>query len=167
VKTPLRQITYINGRDSIPDVLERTPSNYTPLKTFALEKNRQYQQQYADIYFLRLTKIKPAVEEVAVAEWEGLSIGNEKARRVERVLDVRQGELCYVAGTIYVDMPLKPNVMDDVATDVSILLSRLPGEKHTDGPMCYRDGLGRRQRRKSTFLMRALAPCHLRTTLAG
>lgn len=84
-----------------------------------LQKDRQYQQQYADIYFLRLTKIKPAVEEVAIAEWEGLSIGNEKARRVDRVLDVRQGELCYVVGTIYVDMPLKPNVMDDVATDVS------------------------------------------------
>ena len=65
------------------------------------------------------------MEEVAVAEWEGLSIGNEKARRVERVLDVRQGELCYVAGTIYVDMPLKPNVMDDVATDVSIASPRV------------------------------------------
>ncbi|KAB5563180.1 DNA polymerase delta small subunit [Coniochaeta sp. 2T2.1] len=103
--------------DDTPDVLERTPSNYAPLKTFELEKGRQYQQQYADIYFLRLTKIKPAVEEVAAEEWDGLSIGNEKARRVERVLDVRQGELCYVAGTIYVDMPLKPNVMDDVSKD--------------------------------------------------
>lgn len=100
---------------------ERAPSHYAPLKTFVLEKNRQYQQQYADIYFLRLTKIKPAVEEVAAAEWDGLSVGNEKARRVERVLDVRQGELCYVAGTIYVDMPLKPNVMDDVSKDVSLL----------------------------------------------
>lgn len=113
------RVTHTPARDETPDVPERTASNYAPLKTFALEKNRQYQQQYADIYFLRLTKIKPAVEEVAVAEWEGLSIGNEKARRVERVLDVRQGELCYVAGTIYVDMPLKPNVMEDVATDVS------------------------------------------------
>ncbi|KAH8908862.1 DNA polymerase subunit delta-2 [Coniochaeta sp. PMI_546] len=103
--------------DETPEVPERAPSHYAPLKTFVLEKNRQYQQQYADIYFLRLTKIKPAVEEVAAAEWDGLSVGNEKARRVERVLDVRQGELCYVAGTIYVDMPLKPNVMDDVSKD--------------------------------------------------
>jgi DNA polymerase delta subunit 2 len=55
-----------------------------------------------------------------VAEWDGLAIGKEQARRVERVLDVRQGELCYVAGTIYVDMPLKPNVMDDVSKDVSL-----------------------------------------------
>lgn len=100
-------------------MLERITSHYAPLKTFALEKDRQYQQQYADIYFLRLTKIRPAVEEVAEAEWDGLSVGNEKARRVDRVLDVRQGELCYVAGTIYVDMPLKPNVMEDVSKDVS------------------------------------------------
>lgn len=104
---------------------ERTPSNYAPLKTFVLEKDRQYQQQYADIYFLRLTKIKPAVEAVAAAEWDDLSVGKEKARRVDRVLDVRQGELCYVAGTIYVDMPLKPNVMDDVSKDVSIFHSLL------------------------------------------
>jgi len=33
------------------------------------------------------------------------------------VLDVRQGELCWVAGTVYVDMPLKPNILDDVSKD--------------------------------------------------
>lgn len=100
-----------------PPVPERTPNSYTPLHSFGLEKDRQYQQQYADIYFLRLTKIRPAVEAVAAEAWDGLIVGDEEAKRVERVLDVRQGELCYVAGTIYVDMPLKPNVMDDVSKD--------------------------------------------------
>lgn len=38
--------------------------------------------------------------------------------RVDRVLDVRQGELCWVAGTIYMDMPLKPNILDDISKDV-------------------------------------------------
>jgi DNA polymerase delta subunit 2 len=60
------------------------------------------------------------VEAVAAEAWDGLIVGDEEAKRVERVLDVRQGELCYVAGTIYVDMPLKPNVMDDVSKDVSV-----------------------------------------------
>lgn len=39
-------------------------------------------------------------------------------RRVDRVLDVRQGELCWVAGTIYMDLPLKPNILDDLTKEV-------------------------------------------------
>jgi len=38
-------------------------------------------------------------------------------RQVDRVLDVRQGELCWVAGTIYMEMPLKPNILDDISKD--------------------------------------------------
>lgn len=71
------------------------------------------------MYFLRLTKIKPAVEEVAATAWEGTVIGGEEAKRVNRVLDVRQGELCWVAGTVYMEMPLKPNILEDVSKDVS------------------------------------------------
>jgi len=40
--------------------------------------------------------------------------------RVERVLDVRQGQLCWVAGTVYLDMPLKPDILDDISRDVSV-----------------------------------------------
>lgn len=40
---------------------------------------------------------------------------------IERVLEVNRGELCYIIGTIYMEMPLKPNVMDDIASDVSAL----------------------------------------------
>lgn len=71
------------------------------------------------MYFLRLTKLKPAVERVAADAWDGFQIAGETVRRVERVLDVRQGELCWVAGTIYMEMPLKPNILDDLAKDVS------------------------------------------------
>jgi DNA polymerase delta subunit 2 len=39
---------------------------------------------------------------------------------VDRVLDVRQGELCWVTGTIYMDMPLKPNILDDLTKEVGI-----------------------------------------------
>ena len=46
-------------------------------------------------------------------------IGNPP--HVERVLEVNKGELCYIIGTIYMEMVLKPNVMDDIASDVSIL----------------------------------------------
>jgi len=99
--------------------LTRQPSLYKALDTFALDKNKQYQQQYADIYFLRLTKLKPAVEAIAAEAWDGFSIAGEMVERVERVLDVRQGKLCWVAGTIYMDMPLKPNILEDISKDVS------------------------------------------------
>lgn len=68
---------------------------------------------------MRLAQIKPAVEEMAEAAWEGTVIGGETVRKANRVLDVRQGELCWVAGTAYMDMPLKPNILDDVSKDVS------------------------------------------------
>ncbi|KAL7625090.1 DNA polymerase delta small subunit Cdc1 [Parahypoxylon ruwenzoriense] len=99
------------------DELERIPSNYKPLHSFRLDKDKSYQQQFADMYFLRLTKIKPAVEELASTTWEGAVIGDEPVKRVERVLDIRQGELCWVAGTVYMDMPLKPNILEDVSKD--------------------------------------------------
>jgi DNA polymerase delta subunit 2 len=71
------------------------------------------------MYFLRLAKLKPAVERIAAEAWDGFQIAGETVERVDRVLDVRQGKLCWVAGTIYMDMPLKPNILDDISKDVS------------------------------------------------
>lgn len=51
-----------------------------------------------------------------------MEIAGQKARHVERVLDVRQGELVWVVGTIYMDLPLKPNILEDLARDVWISL---------------------------------------------
>ncbi|KAG5916497.1 hypothetical protein E4U42_007621 [Claviceps africana] len=99
----------------------RVDDAYKPLHTFRLDKQRSYRQQYGDMYFLRLTKIKPAVEQVAVSSWQGTVIGGEEVKRVERVLDVRQGDLCWVAGTVYMDMPLKPNILEDVSKDASLV----------------------------------------------
>jgi hypothetical protein len=30
--------------------------------------------------------------------------------------------MCYIVGTVYMNMPLKPNVMEDIARDVSDLM---------------------------------------------
>lgn len=99
--------------------MERLPSIYKPSSTYALEKEKHYQQQYDDMYFLRLTKLKPAVERIAAEAWEGTTIAQELVQQVQRVLDVRQGKLCWVAGTIYIEMSLKPNILDDISKDVS------------------------------------------------
>ncbi|KAG6829845.1 hypothetical protein H0H92_003288 [Tricholoma furcatifolium] len=39
---------------------------------------------------------------------------------VPRVLEVVKARMCYIIGTVYMDMPLKPNVMEDIARDHSI-----------------------------------------------
>ncbi|KAA6407429.1 MAG: hypothetical protein FRX48_08672 [Lasallia pustulata] len=111
--------------------IERQPSHYNPLHRFDLAKGDQkhYQQQYGDMYFLRLAKLKPVVEDIAAEEWDGFQIAGEQVRRVDRVLDVRQGELCYVAGTVYMDMPLKPNILDDISKDHWIAIPP-PREKY-------------------------------------
>lgn len=59
------------------------------------------------------------MEQIALEAWGEFDMAGETAERVERVLDVRQGKLCWVTGTIYVDMPLKPNILDDISKDVS------------------------------------------------
>lgn len=108
----------LHGPNKEPPVsLERLPSSYKPFNTFTLEKEKQYQQQYGDMYFLRLTKLKPAVEAIAAEAWGDLRVGAETAKKVDRVLDVRQGELCWMVGTIYMEMPLKPNILEDISKD--------------------------------------------------
>lgn len=59
------------------------------------------------------------MEEIASAAWEGTELGGETATKADRVLDVRQGQLCWVTGTVYMDMSLKPSVLEDVTKDVS------------------------------------------------
>jgi DNA polymerase delta subunit 2 len=99
--------------------LERAASSYNPLHSFSLPhgEGKQYAQQFGDMYFLRLAKLKPVVEAIATEEWGEFEIAGEKAQRVERVLDVRQGQLCWVAGTIYMEMPMKPNILEDISKE--------------------------------------------------
>ncbi|KIX00348.1 uncharacterized protein Z518_10487 [Rhinocladiella mackenziei CBS 650.93] len=101
------------------DQKNRAPTTYNPLYSYRLPRgeNKHYLQQYGDTYFLRLAKLKPVVEKIAVEDWKDFEIAGEKAKRVDRVLDVRQGQLCWVVGTIYMDMPLKPNILDDIAKE--------------------------------------------------
>lgn len=38
---------------------------------------------------------------------------------MKRVLDVESGKVCFIVGTVYMDMVLKPNVLEDLAREVS------------------------------------------------
>lgn len=98
---------------------QRLSSSYNPLYKYRLPHGeyKHYMQQFGDMYFLRLAKLKPIAEKIGAEEWEDFEIAGERAQRVPRVLDVRQGQLCWVVGTIYMDMPLKPNILEDISKD--------------------------------------------------
>ncbi|KAI5777676.1 DNA polymerase delta subunit 2 [Geopyxis carbonaria] len=109
---------------------ERTQTKYDVSPIYTLG-DKTYQQQFSDMYYLRLSVLKPIVEAIAAADWSDFVIGDEVAHAVDRVLDVRQGELCWVTGTVYMDMPLKPNILEDISKD-HFLLPPPPREKYTD-----------------------------------
>ncbi len=39
---------------------------------------------------------------------------------VSKVLDVRPGKISYIVGTLFMDMPMKPNILDDITKEVPI-----------------------------------------------
>ncbi|KAJ8078527.1 DNA polymerase delta small subunit Cdc1 [Marasmius tenuissimus] len=78
---------------------------------------KSYKHQYSQIYYMRLLELKPRVEERALKRWKDIE---GSPTLVPRVLEVTKGKLCYIIGTVYMDMPLKPNVMEDIAKDRSI-----------------------------------------------
>ena len=69
-------------RDEVHSSVERHQSHYNPLHSFELAKGDQkhYQQQYSDMYFLRLAMLKPAVEEIAAEAWDGNEVHSATVR---------------------------------------------------------------------------------------
>jgi DNA polymerase delta subunit 2 len=94
---------------------------------------RSYKHQYANIYFVRLVELRPIVEERAGERWGGVRGKIQHLPRkvlleadisgkpplLPRILNLQRSQLCYIVGTIYLDMPMKPNVLEDMARDVS------------------------------------------------
>ncbi|EIN03671.1 hypothetical protein PUNSTDRAFT_139385 [Punctularia strigosozonata HHB-11173 SS5] len=90
---------------------------YKPPSFTINASNRSYKHQYANIYFVRLRMLRKFVEDRAQKRWEGIA-GSPVL--VPRVLDVVKSQLCYIVGTVYMDMPLKPNVLEDIGRHHSI-----------------------------------------------
>lgn len=61
-------------------------------------------------------------------------IREEKVAHVPRVLDVVKGQLCYIIGTAYIEMPLKANVLEDIAKDVGFFCTCYTRLLTTHGP---------------------------------
>ncbi|KAJ8699719.1 DNA polymerase delta small subunit Cdc1, variant 2 [Pleurotus ostreatus] len=92
--------------------------------------NKSYKYQYSNIYYMRLQCLRECVLERAERKWKDLD-GDPVL--VDRVLEVEKGQLCYIIGTVYLDMPLKPNVLEDIARDRSILPPAPPPKFCSEG----------------------------------
>lgn len=105
---------------------------------------RAYNRQYASLYDYRLRRLKHPKGRLlakAQAKWaasssssaasSGKGSGNSKKREikeeeeegadatyVKRILDVKQGQVVFVIGTVYVSMHLKPDVLEDLTREV-------------------------------------------------
>ncbi|KAK0450621.1 hypothetical protein EV421DRAFT_1161807 [Armillaria borealis] len=96
-------------------VLDATDA--TPSFRITSDTDKSYKYQYSNIYFTRLSELRKPIEERALKRWANV---DGKPRLVRRVLEVIKSQLCYIVGTVYMDMPLKPNVLEDIARDHSI-----------------------------------------------
>ncbi|WVQ78160.1 hypothetical protein IAT38_000241 [Cryptococcus sp. DSM 104549] len=84
-------------------------------KPFLLDPStRSYKHQYANIYFVRLVELRPTVEERARERWKSVQ---GAPPLLPRILNLTRSQLCYIVGTVYMEMPLKPNVLEDMARD--------------------------------------------------
>ncbi|KAJ1025895.1 hypothetical protein NDA16_002521 [Ustilago loliicola] len=107
--------------------------------------SRSYSKQYAQLYDYRLAYLKKRILPRAKSRWidnfdafsqsqsqpssqldssdagpssaQGRVRMEDPPKLVDRILDVRQGEICYIVGNIYCAMPLKPDVLEDLTRE--------------------------------------------------
>ncbi|CDS05496.1 hypothetical protein LRAMOSA08024 [Lichtheimia ramosa] len=111
------QHAYLERRDATFDDL---PDRAATL----VVKDKAFHRQFASIYFIRLLKLRPVIQKEAEQRWD-------KPSYVPKVLDVTH-KRCYIIGTIYVDMKLKPNVLNDLANDHALIAPAMPAKYRSD-----------------------------------
>jgi DNA polymerase delta subunit 2 len=99
------------AREENKIIRESTAVNFG--ETRFLSNTDDHADQYFKLYTNRLQELKPAVLEKAKQEWIETESTPNKPRLAEQILDVRVGEECIIIGTLFKDMPLKPNVLQE------------------------------------------------------
>ncbi|GAA5972676.1 hypothetical protein JCM11641_002969 [Rhodosporidiobolus odoratus] len=109
-------------------------------------RDKQFGQQYANLYWSRLKALQLRVKAQARRRWEERELEGVTTppKHVHRLLEIENGKLCYVTGTVYVDMPLKPNVLEDLARDHHITAPATRRKYHsTNDEVMLEDESGR------------------------
>ncbi|KAL4401183.1 DNA polymerase delta subunit 2 [Malassezia pachydermatis] len=82
-----------------------------PLRIPASE--RSYARQFAQMYDYRLAALRRRVYHQAESYLQDRDV-----TYVKRILDIPPKRTCLIIGTFYCHMPLKPDVLQDIARDV-------------------------------------------------
>ena len=73
--------------------------------------------RYSDISYQSLTS------RCRILSWcvhRHLARKNPSKGKSQRVLDIKPGSLCFVIGTIYMEMRLKPNILEELSREVRL-----------------------------------------------
>ncbi|KAI8089547.1 DNA polymerase alpha/epsilon subunit B-domain-containing protein [Halteromyces radiatus] len=112
--------------------IERKVSKYDKvpeLEQTLIVKTGSYQKQYASIYFIRLLHLRPIVLEAAKQRWGSYP---EKPAYIPKALDIQTNEVCYIIGTVYIDMEMKPNVLRDLSAESNLTVPPTPEKYRTE-----------------------------------
>ncbi|KAI9022941.1 DNA polymerase alpha/epsilon subunit B-domain-containing protein [Phycomyces nitens] len=91
--------------------------------------HRSFNRQYAEMYYPRLNQLRPILIKKAKEKWGTLP---EKPFYVSKALEVLAGEFCYIVGTVYMEMTLKPNVLRDLNEESSLIDPNMPTKYRSD-----------------------------------
>ncbi|CAJ0757219.1 17365_t:CDS:10 [Entrophospora sp. SA101] len=81
-------------------------------------REKNYHINYAALYYARLVELKPIVLESARRKWRETRVDIfHNARFCDKILDIRPDEICYMIGTVYIEMANKPNILDEITKD--------------------------------------------------
>lgn len=81
-------------------------------------KDRNYHNQFYQLYSQRLKDLRPRVLSYANEKWDNRKINGIQVHHTEKVLDIKTNEPCWVVGLVYCEMQYKPNILEDVAVGV-------------------------------------------------
>eukprot|EP01147_Barroeca_monosierra_P007979 gene7979-10050_t len=75
---------------------------------FCVDSTREFEKQYSHVYFVRYHTFLQQLKIAALEKWK-----DKNVKVAKNILNIEPGHQVVVIGTLYKDMPLKPNILDD------------------------------------------------------
>ncbi|KAL3694881.1 hypothetical protein R1sor_008532 [Riccia sorocarpa] len=96
------------------DLIPRVQATYVSHNTkFELKKQKYKGQQYSQLYFFRLTLTRKYLNPRIQERWPSYPVTN--------ILGLDEGKVCVLIGTLYKQMKLKPNILDEYSKERSVV----------------------------------------------
>jgi DNA polymerase delta subunit 2 len=72
---------------------------------------KSFSDQFYSLYHTRLTKLSLKIQEKASAQWADV-------KRIPKIVHTKVGQSCFIIGTVFKEMPLKINALDEITREV-------------------------------------------------